>query len=120
MAGQDELARLEAERDRLLSMIAYHTRPKSPWLVAAVVILVCGVAGLVVASVGSVTGRIFTVVIFALSAYILARRITVFGIPARIFEIVTLTGSQTAGEPEIRQRLAECQAKILKLKEGRT
>jgi hypothetical protein len=115
----DELALLETERDRLQSMISYHNPPNSPRLVAASAIFIFGLAGLLVASIDSLSERILAVVILALAAYILAQRVTLFGISARLIEIVILSGSQIAGEPEIRQRLAKCEAEIVKLKDSR-
>jgi hypothetical protein len=76
MASQDDLAQLEAERDRLLSMIAYHDGPfyRAPGWFSVIETIVCGI---------TTTGR-------------------------------------PAGERETRQRLAECEARIMKLKEGRS
>jgi hypothetical protein len=131
MAGQDELAQLEAERDRLLSMIAYHNRPflqpgpRAPaWFVVIAVAIICGIGVSIVAGIFagqiSASGVLFLVVGLPLLAYILARKITVFGITFRVGD--TLTGwptGQPAGEPQARQRLADCEARIMKLKEGR-
>jgi hypothetical protein len=65
----DDLAQLEAERDRLLSMVAYHND-------------------------GFYTQGWWSLI---------------FG-----------TSGATAGEPEARQRLAECEARIIELKERRS
>jgi hypothetical protein len=52
MTNLDELAQLEAERDRIRAMIAYHHGPfydglmgQPPHLVAAAVVVVVGAAG---------------------------------------------------------------------------
>jgi hypothetical protein len=133
MAGQDDLAQLEAERDRLLSMIAYHNRPfcrvppmRAPaWFVVVVVAILCGIGVSIV--VGFFAGQIdpsvfiFLVVVLPLSAYFLTRKVAIFGITFRVGD--TLTGWPTgrpAGEPEAHQRLADCEARIMNLKEGRS
>src|SRR5438270_1106513 len=104
MTGLEELAQLEAERDRLLSMIAYHDRPvlqTPPWfqipqwfrLIAAG--MICGIGALIVAGIFAgqiaLSGLVFSVVFLGLAAYILTRKITVW---------------QPAGEPQAHQRLA--------------
>jgi hypothetical protein len=118
MADRNELAQLEAERDRLLSMIAYHngpfyrmfSLPRTPtWFGVAAVAIICAI-GLAMIT-GTFAGQIsasdflFLVVGLPLLAYILSR----------------LVGNveRPAGEPEIYQRLADCEARIIKLKEGR-
>jgi hypothetical protein len=117
MAGRDELAQLEAERDRLESMIAYHNGPfyrvppvRAPaWFVLAAIAITCGIGILIVAGISagqiSAWGLLFLVVGLSLLAYI-------------SFEGVRLTDTP-AGEPETHQRLADCEARIKKLKEGR-
>ncbi|MBR0956200.1 hypothetical protein [Bradyrhizobium japonicum] len=85
MDAQEELATLEAERDRLLAVVAYHRGPAyseskddaKPW---------------------SVFGFEFTLsdLVGALIAPTFAGR--------------------PAGEPQVLQRLAECEARIVKLK----
>jgi hypothetical protein len=118
MADRNELAQLEAERDRLLSMIAYHngpfyrmfSLPRTPtWFGVAAVAIICAIGLAMIA--GTFAGQIsasnflFLVVGLPLLAYILSR----------------LVGNveRPAGEPEIYQRLADCEARIIKLKEGR-
>ena len=118
MADRNELAQLEAERDRLLSMIAYHngpfyrmfSLPRTPtWFGVAAVAIICSIGLAMIA--GTFAGQIsasdflFLVVGLPLLAYILSR----------------LVGNveRPAGEPEIYQRLADCEARIIKLKEGR-
>jgi hypothetical protein len=135
MVSQDELAQLEAERDRLLSMIAYHNRSHLPpwsaaptWFVVVAVAIICGigvslVAGLFAGQISS-SGFLFLVVGLPLLAYILTRKITVFGTSLFMGEIIFglfLGGSgPPAGEFQARQRLADCQARIMELKEGRS
>jgi hypothetical protein len=128
MAGQDELTRLEAERDRLLSMIAYHNgsfyrtplgfRAAPAWFVA--VAITCGIGISIVAGVfaGQISPwSLFLIVVVLLLGAFATREITVFGITVSVLQIVTLTpGGPPAGEPEVRQYLADCEARIAKLK----
>jgi hypothetical protein len=132
MAGQNELAQLEAERDRLLSMIAYHDRRflrlhswRAPtWLVVGAIAVICGIGVSLVAGVFagqiSASAILFLVVGLPLFLYISTRKITVFGINLFLGEIIALAPvGQPAGEIQARQRLAECETRILELKEGR-
>lgn len=124
MADLNDLAQLEAERQRLLSMIAYHNPPlHPPWFRGAMVGALSGTGIIIVVAIlsgqDSLSGLIFSVVVLSLSAYILTRKVTLFGMPISVFEIVTLSPSRRpAGEPEVRQRLADCEARITKLKES--
>jgi hypothetical protein len=140
MAGQDELAQVEAERVRLLSMITYHNGPcyRAPrgfraraWFVVVAIAITCGIGVSIVAGIFagqiSASGVLFLVVGLLLLAYISTRRITVFDTPFFVGEILALfggsiaapVGQQPVGEIEARQRLADCEARIVKLKEGR-
>jgi hypothetical protein len=83
MAGPDELAQLEAERDRLLSMIDYHNGP------------------------------------FYHRIQPRSRGTTLGEILALFLGVVTTVGGRPVGETEAHQRLADCEAQIMKLKEGR-
>jgi hypothetical protein len=144
MAGQDELSELEAERDRLRAMIAYHNGPFYPmrsgfwqsgpqaasagpptpaWFTIAAIAIVCGIGILMVA--GAFAGQIplsyvlIVVVGLPLLVYISTRRVTLFGIPFRVGQLLALGSSeQLAGEPEALQRLADCEARIARLKEA--
>ncbi|MGY3623025.1 hypothetical protein [Bradyrhizobium sp. USDA 10063] len=135
---RDELAELEAERDRLRSMIAYHEcpaldfpqLPQLPlWLRFVLVGIACGIGALIVAGVLagqiSVSFVVFSVVFLALAAYILPLKFSVFGTSMQIGDLVGFLGTfppqlATPGEPEVRQRLSDCEAKIMKLKERRS
>lgn len=67
----------------------------------------------------SVSGLILFIGFVGLSGYILTRKVTVFGITIPVIAIITLSpGGPSAGESETRQRLADCDARISKLKEG--
>src|SRR5258708_266876 len=130
MADQNELAQLESERDRLLAVIAYHDRRvpagRAPaWFIVAAIAIICGIGTLIVAGLFSVqialSDLIFSVVFLGLAAYILTRKIAVFGITFWVAEILTLSPAwRPAGEPDARQHLADCEARIMKLKEGRS
>ena len=118
MVDRNELAQLEAERDRLLSMIAYHngpfyrmfSLPRPPtWFVVAAVAIICAIGLAMIA--GTFAGQIsasnflFLVVGLPLLTYIMSR--------------LTTGLERPAGEPEVLQLLAECEARIMKLKESR-
>ena len=122
MVDQSELAKLEAERDRLLSMIAYHDGPfyrpfrrmssatqKPTWFFVIAAIIICAVGIAMVAGVYaghiSTSEFLFLVVGLPLLTYIMSRLTTGLHAPA--------------GEPQVRERLAECEARIMRLKEGR-
>jgi hypothetical protein len=133
-ADQDELAQLEAERDRLLSMIAYQNGPfyrmslkfrtLAGFVVVAIIFVIAAliVAGPLAGQISS-SGRVFSVVGLALLAYILTRRITVSSSSLFAGEIVVPFGDgvivPVPGQREAHQRLSECEARIMKLKEGR-
>lgn len=122
MAEHDELAQLEAERARLLSMIAYQNRPISPWLRTTAIGVLCGIAIFIVVAIAygqnSVSDLILFIVVVGLSGYILTRKITVFGTTIPMIAVITLSPlGPPAGELETRQRLADCEARITKFKE---
>jgi hypothetical protein len=132
MTDRDELADLEAERDRLRMMIALYEHPDigfpelPPWLRRVLMGASCGVAALV--AVWMLAGEIdpwlviFLVVFLVLTAYISTRKITAFGTSVRIFDLLSylaLTASPTPGAGELRDRLSNCEARIMQLKEGR-
>ena len=122
MADQNELAQLEAQRDRLLSMVAYHNGPfyrpfgrmssalQTPtwfFVIAAIIICALGIA----MSAGFFAGQIST------SDFLFL----VVGLPLLTYIAFRLRAGleQPAGEPQVRQRLAECEARIMMLKESR-
>jgi hypothetical protein len=124
MVDRNELAKLEAERDRLLSMIAYHAGPfyrpfrrissapqKPTWFFVVAAIIICAVGIAMVAGVyaGQISASefVFLVVALPLLTYILSRLTTGLGL------------HEPPGEPQVRQRLAECESRIMKLKEDR-
>jgi len=88
MDGQDELAQLEAERDRLLSAIAYYQSPHYQ-----------GIAG---------GRRIGPIVVFGFKFYL----------TDLIGALLMSPTGPPAGEPDALQRLADCEARIVKLKQA--
>jgi hypothetical protein len=132
MADRDELADLEAERDRLRSMIALYEHPdigfpELPlWLQRVLMGAAGGVAGLV--AVWMLAGQInpwlviFLVVFLSLTAYISTLKINAFGTSVRVFDLLSylaLTASPTPGAGELRDRLSNCEARIMQLRERR-
>jgi hypothetical protein len=135
MASHDELAQLEAERDHLLSMIAYQNGPfyrislkfRTPaWSVVVAIAIIFIIGALIVAGLlagqSSGSGLVFSIVGLALLAYILTRGIRVSGSSLFAGEILIPFGDgvigPVPGEAEAHQCLAECEARIMKLKEG--
>jgi hypothetical protein len=136
MNVQEELFQVEAERDRLLSMIAYHGDPyysKLPergekWLAVLSAALVSGVGIFIIASV-TIGQADFSLLLFLALlpafivslGYVLTRKITAFGLEFWLGVMVSPLGiwpsGPPAGEPQVLQRLAECEARIVKLKE---
>ena len=130
MTDQDnELADLEAERDRLKSLIALYARPEIgfpelPGWFGYVLVGIVGLVGIYVA-VEMLTGQIepslviFLVVFLGVTAYISTRKIKAFGTTMRVFDLLSylaLVASPTPGEPELRQRLSNCESKIMELR----
>jgi len=132
MTDRDELANLEAERDRLRTMIALYEHPDigfpklPPWLRYVLLGAGCGIAILVAGWM--LEGQIdpwlviFLVVFLSLTAYISTRKINAFGTSVRIFDLLSylaLMASPTPGADELRQRLLNCESKIMQLRERR-
>jgi hypothetical protein len=132
MTDRDELAELEAERDRLRSLIDYYERPdigfpELPVWFCRVLLGIAGVIAVVVA-VGMLAGQldpslvVFSIVFLSLTAYISTRKINAFGTSMRVFDLLsflTLTTLPGPRAPELRQRLSNCESKIMELKERR-
>jgi hypothetical protein len=111
-------------------MIAYHNYRTPPgsqapmWFVLVALVIICGIGISVVAGIFagqiSALGALFMVVGLPFLAYILTRKIMIFGITFHVADFFTMYPSgELAGAPDIRQRLADCEARILRLKEGR-
>src|SRR5882762_3073370 len=108
MADQNQL---EAERDRLRSMIACHDDPsigmlqdRPPvWFVVIAAAAICTigislVAGVFVGQI-SASSLLFLVVALPLLAYIFSRKITVFGSKVLVGEILALFGGALVVPP---------------------
>jgi hypothetical protein len=132
MTDRDELADLEAERDRLRSLIALYEHPDigfpelPVWFRNVLIGVVCVMGALVAAEMleGQIdpTLVIFAVVFLSLTAYISTRKINAFGTSMRVFDLLSylaLTMSPTPGAGELRQRLLNCESKIMELRERR-
>jgi hypothetical protein len=132
MTDRDELADLEAERDRLRDLIAYYERPDIgfPELPAWFWYVLLGIASVVAVLVagGMLAGQIdptlviFSVVFLSLAAYISTRKINAFGTSMRVFDLlsyVTLTTLPGPRAGELRQRLSNCESRIMELRERR-
>ena len=129
MTERDELADLEAERDRLRSLIALYERPEItfpelPAWFGHVLLGIGGVTALAVAA-GMLAGQIdpaliiFLVVFLALTAYISTRKINAFGTSMRVFDLLsylTLTTLPGPRAPELRHRLSNCESRIVELR----
>jgi len=130
MADHAELARLEAERDRLRSMIAYYNSPpyrwhwgESPapgWLVAVAIALVAGISVAQIAGIvaGQVSPWGLLGLLIALPVLICISSLTSFSI-YDLGDLLILIPDlmwRPIGENEARQRLAECEALIAKLR----
>ena len=132
MVVAEAVTELEAERDRLQTMISYYERPDIgfPELPSWFWHVLVGSAGVVavVVAVEMLAGQIdpsliiFPVVFLTLTAYISTRKINAFGRSMRVFDLLSylaLTASPTPGADELRQRLLNCESKIMQLRERR-
>ena len=132
VTGRDELADLEAERDRLRSLIALHEHPDigfpelPPWfwyvLLGAAGVIAVVVAGEMLAGQIDPTLVIFSVVFLALTAYISTRKIRAFGKSTRIFDLLSFVALTTLAGPrasELRQRVPDCESRIMELQDRR-
>ena len=114
MPDRDELADLEAERDRLRSLIAYYERPDIgfPELPAWFCHVLLGIAGViaVLVAAGMLAGQIdpspiiFTIVFLVLTAYISTRKINAFGTSMRVFRFLELPDLDHASGTESGDR----------------
>jgi hypothetical protein len=133
MIERDELADLEAERDRLQSLLALYESPDIgfPELPAWFGYVLLGIASVIVVLVAAsmLAGQIdpalviFAVVFLVVTAYISTRKINAFGKSMRVFDLlsyVTLTTLPGPRAPELRQRLSACESRIMELKDRRS
>jgi hypothetical protein len=135
MTDHAELARLEAERDHLRSVIAYYSSPPyqsdwgewraSGWLVAVAIAVVGGIAIALIAGIvaGQVSpwGLLGLLIALPVLWYTFSRvSWMTFDVGDMLILIPDLISRRPIGENEARQRLAECEARIAKLREGRS
>lgn len=123
----DELARLEAERDQLRAVIAQEgsTANWTPsWFHAIALAMIAGFGLLLfLADYLSATGLVWTIVIGGVLMFILTSRVRIFGQPYYVGMLaagVMLDGSSLAAESNARDLLADCEYKISKLKDNRS
>jgi hypothetical protein len=138
----DELSRLEAQREQLLSMITEMELETEnllpPWFRMVMLFAVAGigialVAGLISGQI-ALSGITWAVVIVGLLLFILSRRVNIGGTRFYVWQSIwplvwglSLDGSslppvfnpQPVSKSEVRDQLAECEARIAKLKEDR-
>ena len=118
----DELVRLEAERDQLRAVIAQEGSTAN-WIPSRFhVITLAMITGfgvlLFLAEYISATGLLGTVVIGGVLMFILTRRVRIFGEP---YYVWSLTSTLFApADPNARDLLADCEYKISKLKDNRS
>jgi hypothetical protein len=133
-----ELARLEAQRDRLLDEIANRkritTKPIPLWLRMVMIVLIAGIGFALLAGVlaGQIARSLIVglIVIVGLSIFVWRLKVRMPVPLFYFFELVFLMSSALtsngvpyplqAGKPDARTLLADCEAKISKLKEGRS
>ena len=118
----DELARLEAQRDQLLAEIAQE-RAAASWIPSWFhVITLTMIAGfgllLFLADYISATGLFWTIVIGGVLMFILTRRVRIFGEPYYVWSLASTLFEPT--DPNARDLLADCEYKISKLKDNRS
>jgi hypothetical protein len=133
MIERDELAELENELDRLRALLAFYESPGIgfPALPGWFCYVLLGITSVIAALVaaGMLAGQIdpalviFTVVFLVVTAYISTRKINAFGEPMRVFDLlsyVALTTLPGPRGPELRQRLSNCESRIMDLKDRRS
>ena len=107
-------------------MLAYEEQKIGPdWSTLLGYVMVFGIGVMIVESLidGETTsfrGLALSIVIAGLAAYVLNRKFGMFG--TRISLLGVLAGTPLgppSGEAEARQRLADCEAQIVRLKDGR-
>jgi hypothetical protein len=121
----DELARLEAERNQLRAVIAQE-HATSNWVPsefqAITLVMIVGF-GLILflAEYIAATGLVWTVVIGGVLVFILTRRLRIFGKPYYVGVLaafVLFDGLPPVADPNARDLLADCEYKISKLKDN--
>ena len=118
----DELSRLEAQRDQLQAVIAQE-HATSNWTPSGFhVIMLAMIAGfgllLFLAEYMSAIGLVWTIVIGGVLVFILTRRVRIFGEPYYIWSLAFTLFAPA--DPNAHDLLADCEAKISKLKDKRS
>ena len=118
----DELVRLEAERDQLRAVIAQEGSTAN-WIPSRFhVITLAMITGfgvlLFLAEYISATGLLGTVVIGGVLMFILTRRVRIFGEPYYVWSLASTLFAPA--DPNARDLLADCEYKISKLKDNRS
>jgi hypothetical protein len=118
----DELARLEAERDQLRSVIAREGTTANwtlSWFHTTALAMITGFGLLLfLAEYVSATGFLGTVLIGGALMFILTLRVRIFGQPYYIWSLASTLFAPA--EPNARDLLADCEYKISKLKDNRS
>jgi hypothetical protein len=123
----DELARLEAERDQLRAEIAQEGSTANwipSWFQVITLAMITGFGLLLfLAEYISATGLLWTVVIGGVLMFILTRRVRIFGKPYYVGVLVAFVPFDPlppVAESNARDLLADCEYKISKLKDNRS
>ena len=118
----DELARLESQRNQLLAEIAQERTTASwvpSWTHVIMLVMIAGFALLLfLADYLSATGLVWTIVIGGVSMFALTRRVRIFGEPYYVWSLASTLFAST--DPNARDLLADCEYKISKLKDNRS
>ena len=118
----DELARLEAERDQLRAVIAQEGSTANwipSWFHVITLAMITGFGLLLfLAEYISATGLVWTIVIGGVLMFILTRRVRIFGEPYYVWSLASTLFEPT--DPNARDLLADCEYKISKLKDNRS
>jgi hypothetical protein len=122
----DELARLEAQRDQLRAAIAQE-RTTARWvpswfhLITLAMIIGFGLM-LFLAEYVSAVGLALVVVIGGVLMFILTRRVRIFGKPyyVGLLAVCLFEGLPVPADSNTRDLLADCEYKISKLKDNRS
>jgi hypothetical protein len=134
-ANDDELTGLEAHRDQLRSLIRSEERTRADLIFSLRLVMLAAMAALglllFLADKISATGLVWAAVIGCALIFVLTSRVYIFGEPYHIGVLVLgllsgLGGDVAAGfvptptRPTTRDLLADCEAKITRLKDNRS
>ena len=118
----DELARLEAERDQLRTVIAQEGSTANwipSWFHVITLAMIAGFGLLLfLAEYMSAIGLVWTIMISSVLMFILTRRVRIFGEPYYIWSLASMLFAPA--DPNAHDLLADCEDKISKLKDNRS